>query len=253
LTRVSRNCRNQNGRERCGPIDETKIYARKAEGGAGAVSAYTVAEPASVATADRLLFYDLDYRPTLRLMVDHVVEREAPIYFEVLVDRISRAHGFQPAKDMIRGIIKAALASRYPITSDDDREIIWPLGADPTILPPYRISDHREHGDLPLPELATLAGWLTSCAPAASTTKKWCARCRNISALAGWRYRHAHNLRRRRIYEDSMTYKHLLNRPHLASHRLQLDTRLGIGNKMASDFSSSMPPRIRRHRHYALE
>jgi hypothetical protein len=93
-------------------------------------------------------------------MVDHVVEQEAPIYFDVLVDRISRAHGFQRAKDMIRGIIKAALASRYPITSEDDREIIWPLGADPTVLPPYRSSDHREHGDVPLPELAALANQL---------------------------------------------------------------------------------------------
>jgi very-short-patch-repair endonuclease len=140
------------------PVD-VKVYARKADVGDPA-SAYVVADPASVATPDRLRFYDLDYRPTLRQMVDHVVEQEAPIYFDVLVDRISRAHGFQRAKDMIRGIIKAALASRYPITSEDDREIIWPLGADPTVLPPYRSSDHREHGDVPLPELAALANQL---------------------------------------------------------------------------------------------
>ena len=73
------------------------------------VSAYVVADPTSVATPDRLRFYDLDYRPTLRQMVDHVVELEAPIYFDVLVDRISRAHGFQRAKDMIRGIVKVRL------------------------------------------------------------------------------------------------------------------------------------------------
>lgn len=142
------------------PVDDVKIYARKAEIGADAVSPYIVADPASVAIPERLRFYDLDYRPTLRQMVDHVVVLEAPVYFDVLVDRISRAHGFQRAKDMIRGIIKAALANKYTITAEDDREIIWPIGADPTELPPYRGSDCREHIDVPLPELATLANQL---------------------------------------------------------------------------------------------
>ena len=142
------------------PIDDVKVYARKAAIGVDVVSTYVVSDPAAVATPDRLRFYDLDYRPTLRLMVDHVVELEAPIYFDVLVDRISRAHGFQRARDLIRGIVKSALGNKYTITPEDDREIIWPIGSDPTDLPPYRGSAHRELGDIPLPELAALADGL---------------------------------------------------------------------------------------------
>ncbi|MDR3424770.1 MAG: DUF3320 domain-containing protein, partial [Alphaproteobacteria bacterium] len=117
-------------------------------------------DPASVAVPERLRFYDLDYRPTLRQMVDHVVELEAPIYFDVLVDRISRAHGFLRAKDMIRGIVKSALGKKYTITREGDREIVWPIGMNPNELPPFRGSDQREHSDIPLAELATLANRL---------------------------------------------------------------------------------------------
>ncbi len=65
-------------------------------------------------------------------MVDHIVETEGPIYFDVLVDRISRAHGFQRAAERIRGIVRAALGSdRVPITKEDDRVIVWPSAASP--------------------------------------------------------------------------------------------------------------------------
>ena len=94
-------------------------------------------------------------------MVDHIVETEGPIYFDVLVDRISRAHGFQRAAERIRGIVRAALGSdRVPITKEDDREIVWPSVASPGALTPYRRSERREHGDIPLIELASLAAEL---------------------------------------------------------------------------------------------
>ncbi|MBG0809900.1 DUF3320 domain-containing protein [Methylosinus sp. H3A] len=139
------------------PIQETKIYARKRESGAPA-ALYVVADPAAIATPEQARFYDRDYRPILRQMVDYVVETEGPIYFDVLVDRISRAHGFQRAAERIRGIVRTALgADRVPTSKEGEREIVWPSGANTLVLTPYRRGDRRDHGDIPIPELASLA------------------------------------------------------------------------------------------------
>ena len=142
------------------PVREP-LYARNvgATGGPGRVSVeYVVAEVAQFARPDRDRFYDSSYRSELRAMIDHVIEVEAPLYFDVLVDRISRAHGFQRAKDGIRGVIRQALGKgRFPITLDGDREIVWPREWDVQALPPWRVSSVRHHDDIPLPELASLA------------------------------------------------------------------------------------------------
>jgi hypothetical protein len=122
---------------------------------------YEFADPCDVGTPDRERFYDNDYRPELRKMVDYVVEKEAPVYFDVIVERISRAHGFQRAKDQIRGIIRQALGrGRYPISQDAEREIVWPKDWDASVPPEWRSSARRKHEDIPLPELASLAARL---------------------------------------------------------------------------------------------
>ncbi len=91
-------------------------------------------------------------------MVDHVIAVEGPLYFDLLVERISRAHGFQRAKNTIREIIRSALGrDRYPHTQDDGQELIWPAGADPLALCPWRGLGRRNHHQLPLAELASLA------------------------------------------------------------------------------------------------
>jgi hypothetical protein len=137
------------------PIQETKTYAYGPKIPA-APRPYIVADPATIATPEQARFYDRDYRPVLRQMVDHVVETEGPIFFDVLVDRISRAHGFQRAAERIRGIVKTALGlDRMTITKEGDREIVWPAGVSPLALTPYR--ERRDHGDIPLSELASLA------------------------------------------------------------------------------------------------
>ena len=120
--------------------------------------AYCDAKPADVATPDQSRFYDPSYRPELRRMVEHVVTTEGPIYFDLLVDRISRAHGFQRAKHTIRDIIRSALGrGRYPHTHDDGQEVIWPAGADTKVLPSFRPGGSRHHTQIPLVELANLA------------------------------------------------------------------------------------------------
>jgi hypothetical protein len=98
------------------------------------------------------------YRSNLRAMLDHVVATEGPIYFDVLIDRIARAHGFQRSGETVQRIIRAALGRhRFPATADGDREIIWPKDVVPEVKAPYRGTGGREHGDVPLPELAGLA------------------------------------------------------------------------------------------------
>ena len=58
-------------------------------------------------------------------------------------------------------IIRAVLGrGRFPTTRDGDREIIWPQEAVPSAKSPYRQAGGREHGDVPLPELASLADFL---------------------------------------------------------------------------------------------
>jgi very-short-patch-repair endonuclease len=146
------------------PVEEVKVYARgpvpaDAEPDAAIeFKTYEKSNPGAVVTPDRNRFYDVSYRLDLRRMVDHVVEVEGPIYFDVLVDRIARAHGFQRSGETVQKIIVAAVGrNRFPSSRDSDREIIWPKDATTGLKTPYRGAGGREHGDIPLPELAGLA------------------------------------------------------------------------------------------------
>jgi Protein of unknown function (DUF3320) len=94
------------------PVEEAKIYARgpeATEAGVTVAVAYVKADPRAVPTPDRERFYDVGYRSDLRNMIDHVIEIEGPIYFDVLIDRIARAHGFQRSGETVQKIIRAAL------------------------------------------------------------------------------------------------------------------------------------------------
>ena len=54
-------------------------------------------------------FYEGGYRPILRQMVALVVATEAPIYEDIMVERIARAHGFQRSGNNIYQIIKGVI------------------------------------------------------------------------------------------------------------------------------------------------
>ncbi|MDI4237762.1 DUF3320 domain-containing protein [Bradyrhizobium sp. Arg237L] len=149
------------------PAEETKVYARgpasDERDSPPATAAYVRADPATVATPDRERFYDAGYRGTLRSMVDHVVEIEGPIYFDVLVERIARAHGFLRSGETVQKIVAVSLGrNRFPTTKDGERQIVWPQNVTAGDSAPYRGPGGRDHGDIPLPELAGLAGLLRS-------------------------------------------------------------------------------------------
>ena len=140
---------------------ELRRYARGPETsdpGREATATYVRANPEDVVRPDRECFYEPSYRGDLRRMIDHVISQEAPIYFDVLVERIARAHGFQRSGEVVQRTVWAALGSaRFPSSREGDRHLIWPADAEAVSKTAYRGAGGRDHGDIPLPELAGLA------------------------------------------------------------------------------------------------
>jgi hypothetical protein len=108
---------------------------------------------------DASQFYDGGYRTTLRQMIALVVATEAPIYEDVLVDRIARAHGFQRSGNNIYQTISGIVGREFTRSNDDDRAVIWSNGMQTNTPSLYRESSHamRSHADTPIAELASLA------------------------------------------------------------------------------------------------
>jgi very-short-patch-repair endonuclease len=105
-------------------------------------------------------FYDRDYEPVLGRMVELTLKHEAPIYEDVLVARIARAHGFQRSGDRIQNAISKVVGRKYRRTQDDGRAVVWANNSPETgLLSPYRRSqpEIRSHADVPIAELASLA------------------------------------------------------------------------------------------------
>jgi very-short-patch-repair endonuclease len=71
-------------------------------------------------------FYELKYRPTLRAMVAVVIRTEGPIFLELLLTRIARAHGFGRIGVTIRETILAAIDPMFPTSGQGDMTVLWP-------------------------------------------------------------------------------------------------------------------------------
>jgi very-short-patch-repair endonuclease len=126
---------------------------------AGPLAGYQSADPASSGSVpDPHLFYDPLHRKHIREMVSHVVEIEGPIYEDLLVHRIARAHGFSRAAGRIREVVLGAIDKQHAKTIDDGRTLVWPKNAD--VSAPVRFrpapTDIRDHNDIPLVELHSL-------------------------------------------------------------------------------------------------
>lgn len=146
-------------------IEQAKVYARgptaEVREPDQKTASYVKADPSSVAPPDRERFYDASYRGTIRSMVDHVVDAEGPIYFDVIVDRIARAHGFMRSGETVQKIVASSLGrNRFPTTKEGERQVVWPQDATARDSAPYRGAGGRDHSDIPLPELAGLAEML---------------------------------------------------------------------------------------------
>jgi very-short-patch-repair endonuclease len=126
----------------------------------GAGPIYSVANLSDcglVLEADR--FYDPLYRSTLRALVAHIIRIEGPIFEDVVIRRVARAHGFARTGDKIRAAVLKAVDSRFPRSEESDRPIYWPEASNPHGLSVFRrsLAAERDHGDVPLTELASLA------------------------------------------------------------------------------------------------
>jgi hypothetical protein len=71
--------------------------------------------------------------------------------------------GSKAALETVQKIIRTALGRyRFPSTRDGDRKIIWPQNTVTSDKTLYRGAGGREHSDIPLAELASLADILRS-------------------------------------------------------------------------------------------
>jgi very-short-patch-repair endonuclease len=108
---------------------------------------------------DPARFYDREYETVLNSMVALTLKHEAPIYEDVLVARIARAHGFQRSGDRIQKAVSKVVGRKYQKTQDDGRTVVWGENSPETVLVSYRKSQSevRSHTDTPVAELASLA------------------------------------------------------------------------------------------------
>ena len=104
-------------------------------------------------------FYDPAYRATLQAMVAHVVAMEGPVFLDVVVGRISQAHGFGRIGGKIRDAIEESVRPEIVRTLEEGRTLLWPAGSVAGAPVPFRLAEpgERDHGDISLAELAGLA------------------------------------------------------------------------------------------------
>ena len=121
--------------------------------------AYAVADPAKVGRPERERFYDGEYSATLRAMIAHVIDAEGPIFEDVLVDRIARAHGMQRSGNQIRRRVITLLPAGVSRIAEGERMVVWPSSKNPRAIYGFRKDDAgvRAHEDVPLKELAAIA------------------------------------------------------------------------------------------------
>ncbi|MCK1626819.1 DUF3320 domain-containing protein [Bradyrhizobium sp. 160] len=104
---------------------------------------------------------------------------EGPIYLDVLVDRIARAHGFMRSGE-VQKIVMASLGRRTVPTNEGACQIVWPHDAVVGDKAPYRGPEGRDHSDIrspnwpAWPQRSETADWMIS--------KTSSAECRSPSA-----------------------------------------------------------------------
>ena len=88
-------------------------------------------------------FYDPLYRSTLRALVAHIIQVEGPIFEDVLIRRIARAHGFGRTGDRIGVAVQKAVDGR---SREAKRAIGRSTGRRAAIRPPCGPSAVRRTG-----------------------------------------------------------------------------------------------------------
>jgi hypothetical protein len=138
------------------------VYAYAANNGAKPKlgSTYQIADLAcfgSLVNARR--FYEIGYRSVLKQMAGYVIQKEGPIFSDLLITRIARAHGFTRSGGKIREAILAAIGSDFPTSKQGADTLLWPTGIQPTDKVDFRPASLEIRGlnDIPDVELIGLA------------------------------------------------------------------------------------------------
>ncbi|MEN5084436.1 DUF3320 domain-containing protein [Bosea sp. TWI1241] len=113
----------------------------------------------SRAPADPATFFDPTYDGTLQAMVEAVVAAEAPLREDILLQRISRAHGWLRTGPRIRERITLYLR-HLPRSEESSGTFLWPsegVAAVRRFRPPASEAVRRSIGEIPLAELVGFA------------------------------------------------------------------------------------------------
>ncbi len=121
--------------------------------------AYRITNFTSEIAPSRGHIYEFEYRSIMRRMVAHIIMSEGPLFDDLVARRIARAHGLKRATRKLLDITRDVTDSRFPRSTEGARIILWPMDADPKLLAPFRRAalSVRDHPDIPLAELASLA------------------------------------------------------------------------------------------------
>ena len=90
---------------------------------------YELADLQNGFSPDPNRFYEFNYRPTLRAMVAVVIRTEGPIFLELLLTRIARAHGFGRIGGTIRETIVGAIDPIFATSGHGGMKVLWPQGS----------------------------------------------------------------------------------------------------------------------------
>ncbi|WP_395494538.1 DUF3320 domain-containing protein [Acetobacter sp. KSO5] len=148
------------------PSGEPGLYARAPEH----VSSQTapvlpviepeVPEPLPDAVPDQALFFKETYTPMLIRLIQQEADRHGPVREDLLVQSISRQHGFARAGREIRERVQGLIPASLPRTQEDVGTFIWPENLSPDAPLPFKAPAPQETLDpatVPLAMLVSLA------------------------------------------------------------------------------------------------
>ena len=142
-----------------GTVTGELLYARAPSEAAGSGALPDAPAPAPSR------FFELDYLPTLRMIVLATLRRDGPLREDALVQVISRQHGFGRAGKDIRERILQAVPEDLQRTSEDVGVFVWPPGLSPDAVVQFRAplqGDSVDPALMPFEALVTLARTLLS-------------------------------------------------------------------------------------------